>query len=180
MQIAKEEITRHKDYQQCLQEYNEFTFKVENELPRFNDLRADLEENNKEIEEHKSQIKRVISEIEKIKDEAADSVTDVMLANQELKQAEVLLGITEDGTDKDLQELRVNRQATKANAKISGNLVETDASIREGDFLDYARKSELSGELEDSLFDDFESNFTELPVSGKRVKTQLPENFTNT
>ena len=79
-----------------------------------------------------------------------------------------------------MQELRVNRQATKANAKISGNLVETDASIREGDFLDYARKSELSGELEDSLFDDFESNFTELPVSGKRVKTQLPENFTNT
>lgn len=72
---SKEEIMRHHDYRQRQQEYNELTSKIVNALPLFNKLKADLDINKNEIEEHKLQIKRWGREIEIIKDEAEDSIT---------------------------------------------------------------------------------------------------------
>jgi SMC interacting uncharacterized protein involved in chromosome segregation len=175
--IAKEDIKSNDQYQQCLEAYNDFNSKHENKTARIKELSTDIDGYTKTVEEHKVQIKRLAREIEKVKDEATDSVADVMLAQQEQKVSDALSGISEDGTDKDLQELRATRQQSKANAKISKEIAETDATIKEDDFLEYARKSDISNEFEDGLFDDASSDtLASTDTVDSEVKSKLPEN----
>ena len=62
----------------------------------------------------------------------------------------MLSGIAQDGTAKELQDLRKVRQELRAEARISKEMAGTDTKAQEAEFLEYARTSQSNSEF-DSL-----------------------------
>ena len=142
------EIKADVDYQKCLAAYNDFTTTLAEKQERITEIEADVEEYGKSIGEHKVQLQSLLREIEKIKQESAETVADVITAQQEREIADALSGIAEDGTAEELQGLRNMRQELKAEAKISKDLSGMDARSQEVEFLEYARTSEAADEFD--------------------------------
>ena len=146
---SKEEIQQEEVYQKCLSAYRDFSSTLEEKQARIAELEQDLEQGEKRIGEHKVQLQHLAREIEKVKVESANAVADMISAHQEREIADALSGISQDGTAKELEDLRSTRQKAKAEAEISRDLAGTDTKMQEAEFLEFAQDSEASDEFED-------------------------------
>ncbi len=147
---TKEEIHANEDYMKCLAAYNDFSSTLKEKQEHIADLEKDIAGYNKSIGEHKVQLQQLLRDVEKIKAESADAVADVITAKQERDLADMLSGISQDGSAEELQRLRTMRQELKAEARISKEMAGTDTKAQEAEFLDYARRTAASSEF-DSL-----------------------------
>ena len=104
-----------------------------------------------------------------------DQVERVLLEEEE-NIANIIAGISEDRTSKELQEMRDLRVEGKAKARISRELAGTDTKQQEAEFLEYARANASTDEF-DKLIGLADEADTE-SASGEdqeKLKTQLPE-----
>lgn len=147
---SEEEVKTDEDYKRCLAAYNDFSSTLSEKQARIAENENDIETYRKNIADHKVQLQGLLRDVEKIKSEAADAVADVITAKQEKDIADMLSGIAQDGTAKELQDLRQLRQELKAEARISKELAGTDTKAQEAEFLEYARTSQSNTEF-DSL-----------------------------
>ena len=147
---TKEEIHQHEDYMKCLAAYNDFSATLAEKQAHITENENDIETYRKNIADHKVQLQQLLRDVEKIKSESADAVADVITAKQEKDIADMLSGIAQDGTAKELQDLRQLRQELKAEARISKEMAGTDTKAQEAEFLEYARTSQSNTEF-DSL-----------------------------
>jgi phage shock protein A len=147
---TEEQIKGDEDYKRCLAAYNDFSSTLAEKQAHITDNENDIEGYRKNIGDHKVQLQQLLREVEKIKSESADAVADVITAKQEKDIADMLAGIAQDGTAKELQDLRQLRQELKAEARISKEMAGTDTKAQEAEFLEYARTSQSSTEF-DSL-----------------------------
>ncbi|HZO53209.1 MAG TPA: hypothetical protein VFB63_10850 [Bryobacteraceae bacterium] len=147
---TEEEIKGDEDYKRCLAAYNDFSSTLAEKQSHITDNENDIESYRKNIGDHKVQLQQLLREVDKIKSESADAVADVITAKQEKDIADMLAGIAQDGTAKELQDLRQLRQELKAEARISKEMAGTDTKAQEAEFLEYARTSQASTEF-DSL-----------------------------
>lgn len=170
------EIKTDVDYQKCLASYNDFSSTLAEKQARIAEIEADLEEATKTIGEHKVQLQSLLRELEKVKEEAAETVADVLTAQQEKEIADTLSGIAEDGTAEELQQMRQMRQELKAEAKISKDLSGLDTKAQEAEFLEYARTSQAESEF-DALLGLSEEAEAAAPeaAAGEAEQTSLPE-----
>jgi DNA repair exonuclease SbcCD ATPase subunit len=145
---SKEEIQADGEYQKCLTAYNDFSSTLAEKNERITELETDIGSYSTRIQEHKVQLQHLLREIEKVKSEASDAVADIITAKQEQELADAFAGIAEDGTARELQELRQLRQEVKAEARISKELAGTDSRAQEIEFLEYARKSSVNEEFD--------------------------------
>jgi len=145
---SKEEIQADGEYQKCLTAYNDFSSTLAEKNERITELETDIETYSTRIQEHKVQLQHLLREIEQVKSEASDAVADIITAKQEQELADAFAGIAEDGTARELQELRQLRQEVKAEARISKELAGTDSRAQEVEFLEYARKSAVNEEFD--------------------------------
>ncbi|HIJ40587.1 MAG TPA: hypothetical protein HPP90_05855 [Deltaproteobacteria bacterium] len=145
---SKEEIQHDEDYMKCLSAYNDFSSTLAEKQARIDELEADIDGYGKRIAEHKVNLHQLIRDIEKIKSEAADTIADVITAKQEKDIADAFSGIAEDGSARELQQMRELRQEIKAEARISTELAGTDTRAQEAEFLEYARKTSSSSEFD--------------------------------
>lgn len=171
-----DEIKADVDYQKCLAAYNDFSTTLAEKQARIIELESDIEGYAKSIGEHKVQLQALLREIEKVKQESAETVADVITAQQEREIADALSGIADDGTAEELQGLRAMRQELKAEAKISKDLSGMDARSQEAEFLEYARTTQASDEF-DALLGLSEAADTASTESapGEAEKSALPE-----
>lgn len=172
--IAKDQIHLNEDYQKCLSAYNDFSATLTEKQDHINENETDIEGYAKTIGEHKVQLQQLLRDVEKIKSESHDAVADIITAKQEKDIADMLSGISKDGSAKELQDLRQLRQEIKAEARISKEMAGTDTKAQEAEFLDYARKGMASTEF-DSLIGLTEPA-TERPQSSSPERSStLPE-----
>src|SRR5690606_12985468 len=127
--VAQEQIKLNDEYMKCLAAYNDFTSTLDEKNRHVEDLEKDIDDYGARIKEHKLQMQGLMREIEKIKSESKDAVADVISAREEKEIADALAGLSQDGSDADLQELRKLRTEVKAEARISKELSGTNTRV---------------------------------------------------
>ncbi len=176
--VSKEQIQEDAEYKKCLAAFNDFTSTLSEKEAWLADLEKDVKECRTNIENHKIQLQHLAREIDKVKQEAADSVADLIASKQEQDIADALSGISLDETNKELEQMRNVRDKIKANAKISKELAGTNTKKEEVEFLEYARLSESNKEFEDGMFEDMNGSGKD-KTKAEAVKDDpagLPEN----
>ena len=163
---SEEQVKSNEDYKRCLAAFNDFSSTLAEKQARITENETDIESYRKTIGDHKVQLQQLLRDVEKIRSESADAVADVITAKQEKDIADMLSGIAQDGTAKELQDLRQMRQELKAEARISKEMAGTDTKAQEAEFLEYARTSQASTEF-DSLIGLGESKSAAAPAKDK-------------
>jgi phage shock protein A len=146
--VAQDQIRNNDDYMKCLSAYNDFTSTLTEKMQRLDELEADATEYGERINEHKLQMQGLKREIEEIREESKEAVADVISAKEEKEISDALAGLSQDGSDQDLQELRKLRNEMKAEARISKELAGGNSAALEEEFLAYARQAEHSNEFD--------------------------------
>lgn len=168
--VTQEQIRHNDDYMKCLAAYNDFTSTLTEKNQRVEEMEKDIDEYGARIMEHKLQMRELMREIDEIKEESQEAVADVISAKEEREIADALTGLSQDGSDADLQELRKLRNEVKAEARVSKELSGANTLAQEAEFLAYAQQSEHSNEF-DTLIGLAES----AEVSPSAVETKKSE-----
>ncbi|MFH1077121.1 MAG: hypothetical protein V1753_09890 [Pseudomonadota bacterium] len=176
---AKPDIQKDETYMKCLSAYNDFSSTLAEKQARIAELESDVRDYSEKIANHKVQLHELVREIEAVKAEAADTVADMITAKQEKEISDAFSGIAEDGTARELQQLRELRQEVKAEARISSELAGTDMKRQEAEFLEYARTSAAGSEF-DALIgladkEGTSSRVSGHPIADSRETSPLPE-----
>jgi len=143
-----ENIKEDTDYQKCLAAFDNFSSTLEEKNKRIASLEKDLEDAKKEIGRHEVQLQTLAREIEKLQQEADETVADMASAREVKEINDALSGIAADGTSAMLRSLRERRNRAAAESKISSKLAGTDTKVQEEEFLRYAQSSESKSEFE--------------------------------
>lgn len=176
--LSQEKISEDVEYQKCLAAFENFSTTLEEKNKRIASLEKDLEDAKKEIDRHEVQLQTLAREIEKLQQEADQTIADMASAREIRDINDALSGIAADGTAEMLRSLRERRNRASAEAKISSKLAGTDTKVQEEEFLRYAQTSKAKSEFE-KLVGLSATDTTPLPEDKakpeKEQKTLLPE-----
>ena len=149
---ADEEIKQHPEYTRCVAAYNDFDSTLEEKNARIDELEADIERAQGDIESHKAQILDLQRDLEKIKTEQSETYADLVTAREQEEIADMLSGISMDGTSEELTRMREIREKAKGRTKVAQELAGTDSRAEEDEFLAAARESAASEEFDSLIF----------------------------
>ena len=148
---SKEEIQADGDFMKHHAAYKDASSSLEEVTSRIDEKEADLEERRKQINPYKLELQKMQRAAKELKEEKSEAVADVAVAQQAQAINDVLNGIAEDTTDKDLASAREARKKAKAKASISAEMAGSDAEMAENEYLELAAGSEADAELDDLL-----------------------------
>jgi predicted nucleic acid-binding Zn-ribbon protein len=173
---SMDEIKKNEDYMKCLAAFNDFSSTLDEKNARITELEADCKQLTANLSNHKVQLQQLLREVDKIREEAAATVADVITAKEEAKIADMVSQISNDSSSKELQEMRDLRQQEKAKARVSRELAGTDTKTQEADFLEYAKTTTSTSEFDKliGLADEADSAGKE-KAAEKKPETRLPE-----
>jgi chromosome segregation ATPase len=137
--VAQEAIKHNEEYMKCLAAFNDFSSTLQEKNARITELEGDVKQLGDNIGNHKIQLQQLLREIDKLKEEAAATVADMITAKEEENVANMIAGISEDRFAKELQDMRDLREGQKAKARVSREMAGTDTKRQEAEFLEYAR-----------------------------------------
>jgi phage shock protein A len=146
--MTMEQIKSDEEYRKCLAAFNDFSSTAIEKTSHIEELEADVGQIAGSVANHKVQLQQLVREIGKLKEEASEAVADMITAKEEQELADMITGISEDSTARELQDLRDLRQQQKASARISRELAGTDTKRQEAEFLEYARSTASNDEFE--------------------------------
>jgi hypothetical protein len=173
--VSMEEIKKNEEYLKCLGAFNDFSTTLKEKYDRIAELEGDIKQLQGNLGNHKVQMQQLLRDLEKLREEAAATVADVITAKEEEEIGNILAGISEDRTSKELQDMRDLRQEQKAKARVSRELAGTDTKRQEAEFLDYANKSASSDEFDKLIGLAAEADKSAAAPEQERVDTRLPE-----
>jgi chromosome segregation ATPase len=171
-----EQIHHDEDYLKCRAAFSDFSSTLKEKQDRIAELEGEIGEYGKKIASHKVQLQQLVRELDKLKSEADEAVADMITAKEETDIAQMLSGISEDGTAQQLSEMRELRHKAKAEARVASEIAGTDTKAQEAEFLAYARSGEADGEF-DALIGLAEQPAAEVSAApkGAEKKEQLPQ-----
>ena len=168
-----EAVKADPEYVRCQAAYKDFSSTLEEKEARCKELESDVKELAQSVSGHKTQLETLLRDLEKIKEEKHATVADMMTAKEEKEISDMLVGISNDRTHEELQEMRDVRDRAKATARVSREVAGTDAKRAETDFLEYATKSATNDEFDALIgLSKKEASQTATPAD----KTRIPEN----
>ncbi|MCC5830995.1 MAG: hypothetical protein JJU36_16235 [Phycisphaeraceae bacterium] len=169
-------IKAGEDYQKCMLAFNDFTSRIEEKTPRIAELEKELTDMDQTIQGHKIQLQQMLREIDRVKEEQAVAVAEIITAREEQELNDMLVGISQDRTSRDLAEMRQLRDEMKAKARISRELAGTDTKVQEAQFLEYARQHKTSDEFDKLIGLAESADKSERPTdTDKTSEPRLPE-----
>jgi len=149
---SKEEIQKDGDFMKHHAAFKDASSSLEEVEARLNEKEVDLEARRKQSNQYKIELQKMQRAAKELKEEKSEAVADVAVAQQAQAINDVLAGIAQDTTDKDLQSAREARKKAKAKAAISAEMAGSDAEMAESEYLELAAGSEADAEL-DGLLD---------------------------
>ena len=164
-----EEIKQDPDYVRCVTSYNDFHSTLEEKNARVTELEDDIERAQGDIESHKLQITGLHKDLNKIKTEQSEAVADLITAKEQEDIADMLSGISMDGTSAELSRMREIREKAKGRSKVAQELAGTDSRAEEEEFLAAARSTAATDEF-DSLI--FGAQQSDTPAQTEEVKEE--------
>lgn len=131
--------------------FSDFGSTIEEKDARIVELEDDIAGYQERIKSHKVQLTSLQRDIDKIKDEAADTVADMITATEEKQLNDVLSGISEDGTGAELERMRELRNQAKAEAKVASELAGTGSKRLEAEYEQFAAANQANDEFDGLL-----------------------------
>jgi phage shock protein A len=171
---APETIKSNTDYQTCLAAFNSFSAKIEEKHNRIAELEQEVQEMDGSIKSHKLQLTDMLREIEKLRVEQQTTVAEIITAKEEQQIHDMLAGISQDRTSRELSDMRQLREEMKAKARVSKELAGTDTKAQEAQFLAYAQQSVASDEF-DRLIGLADASDSEASAAETQREPKLPE-----
>lgn len=150
--MAPEEVKQHAEYTRCVTAYQEFNSNLEEKTSRITELEGEIENAQSDIDSHKIQITSLHRDLDKIKSEQSEAVADLITAREQEEIADMLSGISMDGTSAELSRMREIREKAKGRSKVAQELAGTDSKSEEEEFLAAARSSSASDEFDALIF----------------------------
>ncbi len=150
--MSPEEVKQHSEYTRCVTAYNDFHSTLEEKNARVTELETDIERAQADIASHKLQITNLHRDLNKIKEEQSEAVADLITAREQEDIADMLSGISTDGTSAELTRMREIREKAKGRSKVAQELAGTDSRTEEDEFLTAARTSSTSNEFDELIF----------------------------
>ena len=150
--LAQEEIKQHAEYTRCVTAYQDFNSNLTEKTGRITELENEIEGAQADIESHKLQITTLHRDLDKIKTEQSEAVADLITAREQEEIADMLSGISMDGTSAELTRMREIREKAKARSKVAQELAGTDSKSEEEEFLTAARSSNATDEFDALIF----------------------------
>ena len=150
--LTQEEIKQHAEYTRCVTAYQDFNSNLQEKTGNITELENEIEGAQADIESHKLQITNLHRDLDKIKSEQSEAVADLITAREQEEIADMLSGISMDGTSAELTRMREIREKAKARSKVSQELAGTDSKSEEEEFLTAARSSATSNEFDTLIF----------------------------
>jgi phage shock protein A len=147
-----EEIKQDPEYVKCVTAYNDFHSTLEEKNARVTELEQDIERAQEDIESHKLQITGLHRDLDKIKTEQSEAVADLITAREQEEVADLLSGISTDGTSAELTRMREIREKAKGRSAVAQELAGTDSRAEEQEFLAAASSSAASDEFDSLIF----------------------------
>jgi phage shock protein A len=176
-ELGKELCITDPEYLKCKQAYSDFSSTLAEKKARVEDLESDVETSVKNIDGHKIQIKSIIRDLEKIKEEKQDTLADVISAKEQESIADMMSGLSEDRSSEELAELRQMRNDAKAKAQVSSELAGLDVKRDEAEFINALQSSVADDEFS-ALMDFDEAEAKESGDAGEveaQESTTIPE-----
>ena len=164
-----EDIKQDTDYVRCVTSYNDFHSTLEEKNARVDELEQDIERAQEDIEAHKLQITGLHRDLDKIKTEQSEAVADLITAREQEDVADMLSGISTDGTSAELSRMREIREKAKGRSKVAQELAGTDTRAEEEEFLAAARSTSASDEFESLIFG---AQQTDTPAQTEEAKEE--------
>ncbi|MDE0427976.1 MAG: hypothetical protein OXN25_24220 [Candidatus Poribacteria bacterium] len=150
--LAQEEIKQHAEYTRCVTAYQDFNSNLMEKTGRITELENEIEGAQADIESHKLQITSLHRDLDKIKSEQSEAVADLITAREQEEIADMLSGISMDGTSAELTRMREIREKAKARSTVAQELAGTDSKSEEEEFLTAARSSATNDEFDALIF----------------------------
>lgn len=162
-----EAVKNDAEYTKCQAAFRDFSSTLEEKQKMANELEGDVKTLGTTIQSHKNNITGLLREIEGLKGEKFEAVSEVMSAKQEKEIADMISGISEDRTSKELHDLREARRTARADARISREVAGVTVKQSEEEFLSYAQSSTTDNE--------FDKMIGLLPASEPKMLEMKPE-----
>lgn len=143
-----EAVRGNTEYQKCQAAYRDFSSTLEEKQKMIVELEQDVQGLTSQIATHKTTMNSLLREIDRLKGEKHEAVAEIISSKQEKEIADMLSGISEDKTAKELQELRDVRNQARAEARISREVAGVNAKQSEDEFLGFATNSKADNEFE--------------------------------
>lgn len=174
---TNEEVQHDEEYLKCKAAYSDFSSTLSEKQKRIEELEQDVADYGAKIKTHKLQMQGLLRELDKVKVEANEAVAEMVTAKEEKEIADMLTGISEDGTAQQLQEMRELRAKAKAEARVATEMAGTDTRAQEAEFLEYARTSESQNEFDAliGLAESVEQESSTASIESSSEKEQLPQ-----
>ncbi len=150
--MSPEEVKQHTEYTRCVTAYQEFNTNLQEKEGRITDLESEIETAQADIDSHKIQITTLTRDLDKIKNEQSEAVADLITAKEQEEIADMLSGISTDGTSAELTRMREIREKAKGRSKVAQELAGTSSESQEQEFLAAARSSSTSDEFDALIF----------------------------
>ncbi len=150
--LSQEEIKVHAEYTRCVTAYQDFNSNLVENTGRITELENEIAGAQADIESHKLQITTLHRDLDKIKSEQSEAVADLITAREQEEIADMLSGISTDGTSAELTRMREIREKAKARSTVAQELAGTDSKNEEEEFLTAARSSAASNEFDALIF----------------------------
>ena len=106
------------EYIKCQAAYRDFSSTLEEKQKMITELEADVGRLNTNIQTHKNSITSLLREIDHLKSEKHEAVAEIISAKEEKEIADMLSGISEDRSAKELQDLRDVRRQARADGAV--------------------------------------------------------------
>ncbi len=150
--IADEEIKQNAEYVKCVTAYQDFHSTLEEKNARITELEDDIERAQKDIDSHKNQMQSLHRDLNKIKEEQSETVADLITAREQEQIADMMSGISTDGTSQELTRMREIREKAKGRSVVAQELAGTDSRAEEEEFLAAAQSTAASDEFDSLIF----------------------------
>ena len=175
--LSEVEIKGHSEYTRCVTAYQDFNSNLTEKTGRITELENEIEGAQGDIESHKLQITSLHRDLDKIKSEQSEAVADLITAREQEEIADMLSGISMDGTSAELTRMREIREKAKARSTVAQELAGTDSKSEEEEFLTAARSSATNDEFDALIFGAQQTDAkteTETPKKTTDSDSELP------
>ena len=175
--LSQEEIKVHAEYTRCVTAYQDFNSNLTEKTGQITEFENEIESAQVDIESHKLQITSLHRDLDKIKSEQSEAVADLITAREQEEIADMLSGISMDGTSAELSRMREIREKAKARSVVAQELAGTDSKSEEEEFLTAARSSATNDEFDSLIFGAQQTDAkpeTETPKKTTDSDSELP------
>ena len=176
--MAPEQVKQAPEYIRCVTAYKDFNSNLQEKTSRITELENEIESAQADIESHKLQMTRLHRDLNDLKSEQSEAVADLITAREQEEIADMLSGISMDGTSAELTRMREIREKAKGRSKVAQELAGTDSQSEEEEFLAAARTSATSDEFDALIFGaqqtDTQPTQTETPKKTSDSDSELP------